>query len=75
MTRYLRTAEAAEYLGVSPRTLEKWRLHGGGPHYCRPPGRHVVRYAVADLDRWLGAGRRRSTSDPAHAATPPAAGL
>ena len=60
---YLRTAEAARYCGVSPRTLEKWRVVGGGPYFIRPPGRRLVRYAKADLDAWLVAGRRRSTSE------------
>ena len=45
--RYLRTAEAARYLSLSPRTLEKHRTYGTGPAYRKIGGRVV--YAVADL--------------------------
>lgn len=45
---FLKTPEAAAYLGLSRRTLEKWRATGKGPRYSRL-GRSVV-YAVADLD-------------------------
>lgn len=45
---FLKTPDAAAYLGLSRRTLEKWRSAGKGPRYsCL--GRSVV-YAVADLD-------------------------
>jgi hypothetical protein len=71
MKRFLRTPDAARYCGVSPRTLEKWRVSGGGPPYSRPPKRHFVVYHVDDLEAWLGSGRRRSTSDsPAAEAHP-----
>ena len=30
-THYVRTHEAARLLGISPRTLEKYRCHGSGP--------------------------------------------
>src|SRR5262249_59988188 len=39
--RYLRTAEAARFLGLSPRTLEKHRIYGTGPAY-RKIGARVV---------------------------------
>lgn len=39
--RGLTTRQAAEVLGVSPRTLEDWRLRGGGPVY-RKVGRRLV---------------------------------
>ena len=61
--RFLRTAEAATFAGLSPRTLEALRLKGGGPPYCRPRGRRFVVYDVADLERWMWSGKRRSTSD------------
>lgn len=61
--RYLRTDDAATYCGLSPRTLERLRLTGGGPQYSRPPGRRFVVYDRADLDAWMGSGRRRSTSE------------
>ena len=27
--------QAAEFLGVSVRTLQAWRVRGGGPQYCK----------------------------------------
>jgi hypothetical protein len=60
--RYLRTAEAARHLSLSPRTLEKHRTYGTGPAYRKIGGRVV--YAVADLNAWADIGTRSSTSDP-----------
>ena len=60
--RYLRTAEAARFLSLSPRTLEKHRIYGTGPAY-RKIGARVV-YAVADLNAWADIGTKTSTSDP-----------
>ena len=64
--RYLRTRAAAEYLGIAARTLEDLRLRGGGPTYSTPRAR-IVLYDVRDLEAWIVAGRRRSTSDPGSA--------
>lgn len=50
---FLKTPEAAAYLGLSPRSLEHWRYKGKGPRYSRL-GRAVV-YAVADLDEFARA--------------------
>lgn len=62
----LRTPEAAQYVGLSASTLEKFRLTGNGPIY-RKAGLKIVVYRVEDLDEWLNSNRRRSTSDPAPA--------
>ena len=51
--RFLTTLEAATYLRVSIRTLEKCRYLGGGPRF-RKFGR-IVRYTAADLDEWAKA--------------------
>ena len=59
--RMLRTCEAADYCGSSASTFEKLRLFGGGPRYMKI-GRRVV-YDPTDLDAWLAANRRTSTSD------------
>lgn len=50
----LTTKEAAEYLGISPRTLEKWRsirALGKGPSW-HELGSKVI-YRVDDLDSYL----------------------
>lgn len=59
---HLSTTEAAAYLGLSPRTLEKHRCYGTGPIYRKLGGRVV--YNVGQLDAWAEIGTRRSTSDP-----------
>lgn len=59
--RYLRTPEAARFLGLSGRTLEKHRTYGTGPRYAKIGGRVV--YAVCDLQAWVNRGNKRSTSD------------
>ncbi|TIO74958.1 helix-turn-helix domain-containing protein [Mesorhizobium sp.] len=47
---FLNTAQAAFYIGLSQRTLEKMRLKGGGPKF-RKHGRYV-RYHIDELDEW-----------------------
>jgi predicted DNA-binding transcriptional regulator AlpA len=61
--RVLRTPEAAEYVGLSASTLEKFRLSGEGPPYHKS-GPKIVVYCPKDLDEWLRVRRRTSTSDP-----------
>jgi predicted DNA-binding transcriptional regulator AlpA len=62
LQRRLRTPEAAAYVGLSSSTLEKLRLTGNGPAYQKA-GPKIVVYRVEDLDAWLSARRRISTSD------------
>ena len=59
--RYLRTPEAARFLGLSGRTLEKHRTYRTGPRYSKIGGR--VAYAIEDLQAWVGRGEKSSTSD------------
>ncbi|WP_287459260.1 helix-turn-helix domain-containing protein [Sphingomonas sp.] len=53
--------EAADFLRLSPRTLEKYRVRGGGPPF-RKLGRRVV-YALSDLEDWANRRVCDSTSD------------
>jgi len=64
----LRPSEAGSYLSLSRQRLAKLRLEGGGPAYIKA-GRSVL-YRIEDLENWLAANRRKSTSDtsPPHAA-------
>ena len=59
--RLLRTPEAARFLGLSGRTLEKHRTFGTGPTYRKIGGRVV--YALDDLQAWADRGARTSTPD------------
>jgi hypothetical protein len=55
------TPAAAEYLGnLKPNTLEIWRIQGTGPAY-KKIGR-LVRYSLEDLDQYIAAQSRTSTS-------------
>ncbi len=68
--RYLRTPEAARFVGLSIRTLEKHRIYGTGPRYSKLGGRVV--YRVEDLQEWVDAAAKASTSDPGKAVVLPA---
>ena len=60
-TPYLDTRAAAAHLGLSHRTLDRYRVSGEGPEFYKLGTR--VRYRLADLDAWAASRRRRSTSD------------
>ena len=51
----------ADLLGISTRTLQSWRVKGGGPAYTKL-GR-AVRYRRVDIDRWIDANVTSSTSE------------
>lgn len=59
---FLTNDEAAAFLRLSPRTLEKQRVIGGGPRY-RKFGARVL-YAVGDLRIWADGRTYGMTSDP-----------
>jgi hypothetical protein len=54
---------AAEHLGVSPRTMQRWRSTGTGPPWFRI-GR-LAKYRLTDLTLWGESQARISTSDTA----------
>ena len=62
---FLSPRHAADWLGLSPRTLERYRRTGEGPVFYRF-GRHV-RYLQADLEAWAKTRRRTSTRDEGNA--------
>ncbi len=62
-TDLLDQTQAAQYLGVKPSTLERWRFVGAGPKFCKV-GR-LVRYRRAALEAYLNERTRTSThADP-----------
>ena len=61
-TKLLTDKEAAELLGLKPKTLARWRWQGKGPIF-RKIGRKPL-YALEDLEAYIAASARRSTSDP-----------
>jgi excisionase family DNA binding protein len=62
----LTTKEAAAYLRLATPTLERFRLMGNGPAFCKM-GDKAVRYREADLDDWVASRLRTSTSDQGEA--------
>lgn len=65
------TEDAAQYLAVSPRTLNNWRWRGEGPQFVRV-GRSV-RYDVRTLAAWVAGRTFDSTSAADHSTTKRAA--
>ena len=62
LNQFLTTNEAAERLRLSPRTLERFRLDGTGPRWCRVGRRRVI-YSAADIDVWTASRTFTSTSE------------
>ena len=58
---YLNPRQAASYLGLSERTLDRFRVSGDGPVFHRFGSQ--VRYKRADLESWAATRRRTSISD------------
>lgn len=61
VSRRLTTPQAAAYAGLSASLLNKLRCRGDGPPYLKLCDR--VLYDRADLDAWINAHRRQSTSE------------
>lgn len=57
----LTTAEVAKLFNISIRTLEDWRLRGGGPRYIKV-GR-LVRYLYSDVVAFIERGGRSNTGE------------
>jgi predicted DNA-binding transcriptional regulator AlpA len=58
--RLINVVAASQYLGIAKSTLNKLRVYGGGPKYVKLG--HRVVYDRHDLDAWVDAKRRASTS-------------
>ena len=56
----LDTEEVAAILRVQTNTLAQWRVKGGGPSFLKI-GR-CVRYRASDVEAWINAQCRASTS-------------
>jgi hypothetical protein len=56
------TRDAATLVNLSPRTLEGYRLRGGGPPFYRVGGR-AIRYDVGEVLAWAKRVRLISTSE------------
>lgn len=64
----LNEQEASELLRYSVRTLQKWRLVGGGPQFVKPSKRSI-RYRMQALTDWIDSRTLSSTSDQGPSST------
>ena len=58
---YFTQIEAAELLRLSPRTLERHRVAGTGPKFCRAGGR--VLYSRHEIEAWILSRTFTSTTE------------
>ena len=64
MEALLDNAAAAPLIGVSPGTLENWRVKGVGPKFIKTAGRRGrVLYDPADIAAWRDTRRFQSTAE------------
>ena len=61
MTRLLNKREAAEYLNISPRTLDYFRERGGLPSHV--VGGKLVRFFESELRDWVLGNKAGSGND------------
>jgi hypothetical protein len=60
--------EAAAFIGVSPATLENWRVRGEGPAFVKTPGKTgKVLYEPVQIQKYLAQRRFSSTAQAAAA--------
>ena len=61
--KLLTEKQAARYLQLSPRSMQGWRIRSSaGPPFVKISAT-CVRYRRSDLDAWIEARLRTSTSD------------
>ena len=56
--RFYTTKDAATYLGLAPRTLQKYRVDGSGPKFRKVRGHSF--YDIADLNAWVESSPKTS---------------
>ena len=69
--RLINEHEAARVLGLSVKTLRRWRWSGKPPSFYKIGA--AVRYDLGTLRDFIAAGGRKSTSDPGDQPAPAAA--
>jgi hypothetical protein len=58
--------QAADLLALSPRTLQAWRVRGGGPAFIKLGA--AIRYDADALAAWVAEQQRANTIEPSPAA-------
>ena len=54
--QFLNESSAATYLGVSVKSLQRWRFERRGPAYSKVGGK-MVRYSIEDLNQFFEQSR------------------
>ena len=49
---FLSESEATDYLGISKKTLHRWRFDHRGLAYAKLNNK-LIRYRLVDLDEWM----------------------
>ena len=64
MSNLLTTQDVAEFLGLDPMTLWRWRRDGHGPPFLALSSgiKPVIRYSLNDIEKWLS--ERRYIDEP-----------
>lgn len=60
--RYIDEKQVAEYLGISAKTLQGYRVKGGGPEFMKL-GHKTVRYKISDIQEWAKNHKKKNTSE------------
>lgn len=59
--RHLNEKQVADYLGLSVKTLQGYRVKGGGPEFFKF-GPKMVRYRLDDIKKWAENRKKKNTS-------------
>ena len=51
-SKFLTESEAAKYLSISKKTLQRWCFDHKGPAYAKLNNK-LIRYHLPDLDEWM----------------------
>lgn len=52
LQRTMNTEQAADFLGLHPETLKRWRGQKYGPNYTRIGKRKII-YTLEGIEKWL----------------------
>ena len=55
-SQFLNESSAAKYLGISVKSLQRWRFERRGPAYSKVGGK-MVRYSIEDLNQFFEQSR------------------
>ena len=65
LSRYVRTLDAANFIGVDPSFLDKRKgtVFRQGKHFFKPHGKSIVRWDIEALQEWITEGSKEGHVD------------